>query len=52
MKTLTTWVSDIYRNHGWLAAIIVLVVVAVAIVGICMAMGVDLGDAVRWLEAR
>jgi hypothetical protein len=52
MKILIAWVSDIYTRHGWLAALITLVAVAVAVTIICMAAGIDLGDAVRWLEAR
>lgn len=52
MKQLTTWISDIYTNHGWIAALITLVVLSILIVSITMALGIDLADAVKWLEER
>lgn len=51
MKTLTTWISDIYTRHGWLAAIIVLAVIVALVVGVCLALGIDGGDMARWLGA-
>jgi hypothetical protein len=44
--------ADIYRDHGWKAFLITAAIGAIVIAGICLAAGIDLGDAVRWLEAR
>lgn len=48
---LITWVSDIYKEHGYVAALITIVVLTVLIVGISYVSGISLSDVARWVQA-
>lgn len=48
---LITWIGDIYKEHGYVAALITIVVLVVLAVGVSLAAGIDLRDIAQWVGA-
>ena len=51
MKTLLAWLTDINRRFGYRAALVTLVVLVCAAVGVIVATGIEPADFVRWLAS-
>jgi len=49
MQKITTWIGDIYNKHGYIAALVTLVVLVALVVGVAMLTGIDLGVITDWL---
>lgn len=49
MNRLINWLTDINRRFGYRAALITLVVLVCAAVGVIVATGIEPGDFVKWL---
>lgn len=49
MRLLIAWLTDIYRRHGYRAALIALAVLASIAAGAMLALDVSPADFVRWL---
>ena len=50
MKTLVNWISDIYKEHGYVAALVTIVVLVLLAVGVSWFAGIDLRDIARWVD--
>lgn len=50
MKTITAWIGDIYVKHGYIAALVTIVVLVVLAVGVAWFAGVDIGALGGWLN--
>ncbi len=48
---LVNWIGDIYTKHGYVAALITIVVLVASAVGVSYAAGIDLRDIARWIAA-
>lgn len=48
---LINWIGDIYKEHGYIAALVTIVVLVVLAVGVSYAAGIDLRDIAQWLAA-
>ena len=48
---LINWIGDVYREHGYVAALITIVVLVVLAVGVSLAAGIDLRDIAQWVGA-
>lgn len=51
MRTLIAWITDIYKEHGYIAALITIAVLVTLALGVSYAAGLDLRDIARWLGA-
>jgi hypothetical protein len=49
MRTLLDWIADIYKRHGYIAALITIVTLTLLIVGVAWATGLDINDIGIWL---
>ncbi|MBX3012353.1 MAG: hypothetical protein KF832_12635 [Caldilineaceae bacterium] len=49
MQTLIAWVADIYRTHGYQAALVTLVVLVGLAVLVAQVAGLSLADLLAWL---
>lgn len=49
MQKITDWIGDIYNKHGYIAALVTLVVLVALVVGVAMLTGLDLGVITDWL---
>lgn len=45
------WIKDIYTKHGYVAALITIVVLVALMLGVSWFAGIDLQDLGRWLIA-
>lgn len=50
MQKITNWVGDIYTKHGYIAALVTVVVLVVLAVGVALVSGIDLGALGGWLN--
>lgn len=48
---LINWVGDIYREHGYIAALVTIIVIVALALGVSLVAGIDLRDIARWLSA-
>ena len=48
---LINWIGDVYREHGYVAALITIVVLVVLAVGVSYAAGIDLRAIAQWVGA-
>ena len=48
---LITWIGDIYREHGYIAALVTLIVLVALALGVSLVAGIDLRDIARWISA-
>lgn len=48
---LITWIGDIYKEHGYVAALITVVVLVALALGVSLLAGIDLGSIAQWLGA-
>ena len=48
---LINWIKDVYTNHGYLAALLTIVVLVVLTAGVSYLAGIDLKDLAQWLIA-
>lgn len=46
---LIPWIGDIYREHGYIAALVTIVVLVALAVGVAVGTNTGLGDIIRWL---
>jgi hypothetical protein len=48
---LINWVGDIYREHGYIAALVTIIVLVALALGVSLVAGIDLRDIARWISA-
>jgi len=48
---LITWIGDIYREHGYIAALVTIIVLVALALGVSLVAGIDLRDIARWISA-
>ena len=48
---LITWIGDIYRDHGYIAALVTIIVLVALALGVSLLAGIDLRDIARWISA-
>ena len=48
---LITWIGDIYREHGCIAALVTIIVLVALALGVSLLAGIDLRDIARWISA-
>lgn len=48
---LITWIDDIYREHGYIAALVTIIVLVALALGVSLVAGIDLRDIARWISA-
>lgn len=48
---LINWVGDIYREHGYIAALVTIIVIVALALGVSLVAGIDLRDIARWISA-
>jgi|JI10StandDraft_1071094.scaffolds.fasta_scaffold4831882_2 hypothetical protein len=48
---LITWIGDIYREHGYIAALVTIIVLVALALGVSLLAGIDLRDIARWISA-
>lgn len=48
---LITWIGDIYREHGYIAALVTIGVLVALALGVSLLAGIDLRDIARWISA-
>lgn len=49
MTKITSWIGDIYREHGYVAALVTIMVLVALAVGVSYVAGIDLKDIGIWL---
>ena len=47
---LIDWIGDIYREHGYVAALVTIVVLVALALGVSLLAGIDLRDIAQWLS--
>ena len=47
---LINWIGDIYKEHGYIAALVTIIVLVALALGVSLAAGIDLRDIARWLS--
>lgn len=50
MKVIA-WIGDIYKTHGYLAALVTIIVLVALALSVSLAAGIDLRDIARWAGA-
>ena len=50
MQKITDWIGNIYNTHGYIAALVTIVVLVALVVGVAMFTGLDLGVITNWLN--
>lgn len=50
MKVIT-WIGDIYKTHGYIAALVTIIVIVALALGVSLLAGIDLRDIARWISA-
>jgi phosphotransferase system glucose/maltose/N-acetylglucosamine-specific IIC component len=50
MKTLLTWIADIYKTHGYIAALVTIVVLLALALAVSLLTGIGIGDIVKWVD--
>jgi hypothetical protein len=48
---LLTWIGDIYKEHGYIAALVTIIVIVALALGVSLVAGIDLRDIARWISA-
>ena len=48
---LINWIGDIYKEHGYIAALVTIIVIVALALGVSLAAGINLRDIARWLAA-
>ncbi len=48
---IINWIGDIYKTHGYIAALVTIVVLVALALGVSLLAGVDLGALTGWLGA-
>ena len=46
---IINWIGDIYKAHGYIAALVTIVMLVALVVGVAYATGVDVRDIARWI---
>jgi hypothetical protein len=49
MKTLISWLGDVYRKNGYVAVLVVVAVIVGLALVVAKVGGVNLGDIVAWV---
>lgn len=47
---LITWIGDIYREHGYIAALVTIIVLVALALGVSLVAGIDLRDIAGWIN--
>lgn len=48
MKVIT-WIGDIYKTHGYIAALVTIIVIVALALGVSYVAGIDLGSIAQWV---
>lgn len=48
---LIAWIGDIYKEHGYIAALVTITVIVALALGVSMLAGIDLRDIAQWLAS-
>ncbi len=48
---IVNWIKDIYQKHGYVAALVTIIVLVALAVGVGYVAGIDIKDLGRWLIA-
>lgn len=49
--TIIRWIGDIYTKHGYIAALVSIIVIVALALGVSLVAGIDLRDIARWISA-
>lgn len=48
---IISWIGDIYKTQGYVAALVTIVVLVALALGVSMVAGIDLGSIAQWVGA-